>query len=241
MKTGIIIQARMSSTRLPGKVMMKLSNREVLWHVVKRCQMCKMADSVIVATSTDESDDTIASFCEQNNFSYFRGSLEDVLARYRDSAKKFELDIVVRVTSDCPLIEPTILDAEIQKFREGSVDYVSNALNRIFPRGLDCEVFSLKALEKANHEATAAYDREHVTPYIVKNMRVLPFDVDEKYRGDFRLTLDEENDYKLLKLIYEKFYKEGQIVDTSAVIQYLRENPDIAEINKDVAQKASIG
>lgn len=264
--TGIIIQARMSSTRLPSKVMLKLAGKEVLWHVVQRCKISKSVDKVIVATSTDSSDDKIYNFCKDNKIEVFRGDLLDVLKRYYDCAKAHNLDIIVRVTSDCPLIDSFIIDECVRLFRaskktpptppfkggggtkyplltkegRGEVDYVSNCLERIFPRGLDCEVFSFDILEKAFNQANTESEREHVTQYIVNNGASLPYHVPPEYQGDFRLTLDEEKDYELLKIIYDKYYKNGLVIDTKEVIKFLRENPDIANINKEVGQKASI-
>lgn len=237
MKTGIIIQARMSSTRLPGKVMMVLAGHKVLWHVYERCRRSLLADFVVVATSLDASDDAIEKFCMENSIPVFRGSLGDVLSRYYDCAKKFGLDTVVRVTSDCPLIEPTIIDGSIELFRESKVDYVSNALQRTFPRGLDCEVFSFAALERASAAARDPYDRKHVTPYIVKHMSTLAYEVAPEFRANFRLTLDEPMDYELLDKVYREFYRNGSMVRTASVIKYLINHPELAGTNLHIMQK----
>jgi len=241
MNTGIIIQARMSSTRLSGKAMKKLGDREILWHVVNRCQQSKLANHVIVATSTDKSDNVIYNFCKNNNIDVYRGDLNDVLGRYYQAAKKFNLDTIVRVTGDCPLIDPDIIDASLKLFSNSKTDYVSNCLNRIFPHGLDCEVFSFDALRESFNKAAGEDEREHATLYMVKNKSLLPYDVDREYVGDFRLTIDEENDYKLLKIIYKKFYNKKDIIDTKEVIKFLKENPDIWKINISIEQKKSIG
>ena len=237
MKTGIIIQARMSSTRLPGKVMLDLAGHKVLWHVYQRCRRSQLVDEVVVATSIHQTDDAIEKFCAANGIPVFRGSLDDVLARFCECAKEFNFDVVVRVTADCPLIEPAIIDGCIRLFQKGGADYVSNALRRIYPRGLDCEITSFPALEEANVKTNDPYDREHVMPYIVKHMRTAAYEVSPEYRADFRVTLDEPADYELLKRIYSRFYREGEIVDSAEVIKYLIANPEIAAINFNVVQK----
>ncbi len=240
MKTGIIIQARMSSSRLPGKVLLKLAGQEVLWHMVKRCQTSLKAGQVIVATSTNTSDDVIEKFCQKNNFTYFRGDLNNVLNRFFQTADHFKLKTIVRVTSDCPLIDPEIIDQSIEYFENNTADYVSNCLDRTFPRGLDCEVFSMAKLTEANDRAATAYEQEHVTPYLIKNDDCLPIHVSPEYHGDFRLTLDTPKDYELLKIVYDKFYLADKIIDVKRVIAFLTENPEIVKINQDIPQKASI-
>lgn len=229
----IIIQARMSSGRLPGKVMLPLAGHEVLSHVVMRCRQSKKAKNVVVATSTDMSDDIIADFCKTHGFPVFRGDLHDVLARYYEAAKAFHADPVIRVTSDCPLIDPQVIDGAIAQFEHAGVDYVGNTLHRTFPRGLDCEVFSFQALEEAHRHATQPREQEHVTPYIIEHATKAPYVVDAKYEGDFRLTLDEEDDYRLLKELFER-----GITDVPTVIEFLRHHTDIASINAHVQQKS---
>lgn len=238
MKTGIIIQARMGSTRLPNKVLKKLAGKEVLWHVVERCQKSQLADAVIVATSTDVKDDVIYQFCSERGIEVFRGSENNVLDRFYQCAKKFNLDVIVRVTADCPLVDPFIIDQTIKLFLEKKeYDYVSNILDRVFPRGLDCEVFSFSALENAQENSVSEMEREHVTGYILKNKKVLPYRVKSMYHGKFRFTLDVQEDYKLLSSIYKKFYHDGDIVDVKEVIRYFKKNPKLASLNLKAKQK----
>ena len=236
--TGIIIQARMSSTRFYGKVMKPLSGKEVLWHIIERCKKSKLADRVIVATSVDLSDDIIYDYCKKNTIEVFRGNLLNVLQRYYECAKTYNLDNIVRVTADCPLVDPAIIDGSIKLFLDNKVDYVSNSLERIFPRGLDCEIFSFSALGNAFNNAKNKEEKEHVTPYIIKNCSTLAYKVKSRYEGNFRLTLDEEDDYTLLKFIYKKFYKDGKIIDVAHVITFLKNNPRVANINAHVRQKS---
>jgi len=240
MEVGIIIQARMGSTRLPGKVLKKLAGKEVLWHVVERCRRSTIAQKVIVAISTDISDDLIYNYCNANGIDVFRGDLNNVLLRYYECAKYYNLDVIVRVTSDCPLIDPYIIDECVKLFKDNHKDYVSNCLERIFPRGLDCEVFSFSALEDAAKNTQIDEEREHVTPYIIKNYNTLAYMVESAYQGNYRLTLDVDKDYDLLSLIYDKFYHQDEIIDVKKVIVFLVDNPEIANINLNIEQKSSI-
>lgn len=243
LKVGIIIQARMGATRLPGKVMKNLAGRPDLWWVAQRCKKSQLAGKVIVATSREKEDDVIYNFCQNEKINVFRGSLTNVLERYYECAKKYQLDIIVRVTADCPLIDTIIIDESIKLFLKTKVDYVSNCLNRIFPRGLDCEVFSFLALERAYHEAKTAEEKEHTTSYIVKNCRTLSYTVPKEYHGQYRLTIDEEEDYNLLFQIYEIFSPKNstKIIDVKEVIKFLNDHPEIARVNKQIEQKKSIG
>jgi spore coat polysaccharide biosynthesis protein SpsF len=244
-KTGIIIQARMSSTRLPGKVMLKLVNKEVLWHVVKRCQKSKLVDTGIVATSTDPIDDKIEKFCKKYRFNIYRGSLNNVLERYYLCAKQYNLDTIIRITSDCPLIDPTIINLAIEKFEQEQYDYLSNivgANQTNFPIGLSVEVFSFSALEKNYKEAKSDYEKEHVTPSFYENtdkfkvapiLKPLP-----GYNKSYRITLDYPEDFKLIKAVYNNLYKNNEIIDTKRAIAFLTKNPKISAINSNVAQKS---
>ncbi|PIN90891.1 acylneuraminate cytidylyltransferase [Candidatus Pacearchaeota archaeon CG10_big_fil_rev_8_21_14_0_10_34_76] len=235
MKQSIIIQARMSSTRLPGKVMLNLAGKPVLLHVYERCKNAKV-DDVIIATTTNKSDDIIEEFCKKNNILYFRGSEEDVLDRYYQCAKKFKVDIIVRVTSDCPLISSEIIDEGIEKFRAEKVDYLTNVSLRSFPRGLDFEVFSFDTLEKDYNLAKKKHEREHVTPFIYSNpslFKIGIFLAHEKIRRpDMRLCLDTKEDMELLEIIYKELYSEDTI-QLEKVIQFLTKNPDLIKLNQD--------
>jgi len=236
--TGAVIQARMGSSRLPGKVLMPLAGHPVLWHVVERLRRATMLQKIIVATSTDKSDDPIAEFCTANNIECYRGSLTDVLARYEGAAQAHNLSTVVRITADCPLIDPAVVDKCVEMFAAGQGDYLSN-INpgvRTFARGLDVEVFSREALARAHAAAQEQYEREHVTPYIWQNKQgefvVLPaYRAPAQYAHIFRLTLDYAEDYAVFEHLYKHFFSEGGIVDVPRVLQYLSEHPEVAAIN----------
>lgn len=238
MQTDIIIQARIWSSRLPWKTMLSLAGKEVLWHVVERCKYVKNADNIIVATTTESQDDIIERFCIKHSVKYFRWDEKNVLKRYYDTAKKFSSDNIVRITSDCPLIDPQMIYSHIEQFEQTEwVEYISNCLHRTFPRWLDCEVFSFDVLEQAYNTAKKDFEKEHVTQYIMKNMNTQKFIVDAKYESDVRITLDQIEDYQLISCLYDKFYTDWAILDTRDMIDFLKKNKEIAQINKEVEQK----
>jgi spore coat polysaccharide biosynthesis protein SpsF len=201
MHSVAIIQARMGSTRLPGKVLKPLAGQPVLAHVVKRVMAANQIDEVVVATSTEPADDAIETFCNEHGWQCIRGSERDVLARYAKAARIARADVVVRVTSDCPLFSPRILDDMLDRFDPEQMDYMStNYPTRSFPVGLDCEIMRTDALLQADADAKDAYDREHVTPYLYNNpalFRVHGFANDQDLL-DLRITLDTAKDYHRL-------------------------------------------
>lgn len=233
----------MSSTRLPGKVLLDLSGEPVLMRVVERVRQAKKVSDVIVATSVDSSDDVIFKFCRVRNIRVTRGALDDVLARYDLAASQSDADVIVRITSDCPLIDPHIIDECIGAFEEGGYDYISNCTNgpRTFPRGLDTEVFSRAALKKAHEEARETYEREHVTPYIWQNKSGAfscgpAVTASPEYARQCRLTLDYPEDYTVIKHLYDVLFRDGGI-QIPEVLSYLDAHPDIASINAGCEQK----
>ena len=244
MKTVTIIQARMGSTRLPGKVMKHLCNKTVLAHVISRVQACPLVDEVIVATTTCPLDDLIVLEAEKCGVKSFRGSEEDVLERYYLAAKKYQADVVVRVTSDCPLFNPKVLFYMLEHFNTETanglyMDYLSNTLNRSYPRGLDAEIFTFDVLEQTFREAQQPYEREHVTPYIYQHPEIFSLhgETNDEDLSAYRWTLDTEEDWKLISEIYNALYREGDIFSTAEVLKLLDKRPELMEINAYVSQK----
>lgn len=231
-----IIQARMSSTRLPGKVMKSLTGRPILWHVVNRLNASKLIDEVVVATTTGPEDDIIEEWCKLGGVSVSRGSLEDVLDRYYQAAVAFKAKTVVRITSDCPLIDPALVDRAIEKFNEGGFDHVS--IDSSYPDGLDAEVFSFEALKKAHEEAALASEREHVTPYIWKNQQIFKLgkiknSVDLSY---MRWTVDDEKDFRLITAICEGIAAGERVFHMAEVLEFLKKNPEVLKINAETGR-----
>jgi len=243
LKTGAIVQTRMGSTRLPGKVMLDLCGSPVIHHVINRLKQSSELDEIIIATTTLESDNIIAEQAQKNGVKWFRGSEEDVLARYYYAAKENDLDTIVRVTSDCPLIDTEILDKVVGFYKIYSYSLVTNAGNdltqRSFPRGLDVEVFSFNVLEEAFNNAVKSHQREHVTPYIyetyAKYIYYYKSNIDYSH---FRWTLDTDEDFELIRIIYDSLYKKnGDNFGFKEILELINSNPQLCKINAHVEQK----
>jgi spore coat polysaccharide biosynthesis protein SpsF len=244
LSTVAIIQARMGSTRLPGKVLLDLCGRSVLAHVVARAQAARHIDRVVVATTLLAADNAVVAEAERCGAGVHRGSEHDVLARYYEAATRERADTVVRITADCPLIDPELVDAMLARFSaaQGSapVDYLSNTLERSFPRGLDAEIFSMAALTRAWREALAAEEREHVTPYIHRHPELFRLENHSgpDDRSGVRLTLDTPEDWAVIHAVVEALGGGARIIPTREVLQFLAGHPEIAALNAAVGQKA---
>ncbi|MZQ85772.1 NTP transferase domain-containing protein [Paenibacillus sp. 5J-6] len=239
MKTVAIIQARMGSTRLPGKVLKVLGDKTVLAQVVSRVECFQGVQDIIIATTSDAQDDPIMAEANRLGVHCFRGSEQDVLARYYEAAKGIQADNVVRITSDCPLIDPQTSSEIIQKFTDSVCDYASNTLERTYPRGLDTEVFSFASLEVAHWEAVSNHDREHVTPYLYNNRKRFTCHSVVSYEGieDYRWTLDTPEDWSLIKRIYDALYDPGSLFNWRDAAALMQKNPEWNMINQHVQQK----
>jgi spore coat polysaccharide biosynthesis protein SpsF len=233
-----IIQARMGSTRLPGKVLAEIQGHPMLWHVVERVRSAETLNLIVIATTTEPADDAIADFCRQHSLNCFRGSEKDVLDRYYQAAREYHADAVVRITSDCPLIDPQIIDKTVRLFLEQSPDYASNSLVWAFPRGLDVEVMSFTALEVAWREADLDYQRAHVTPYLYENpgrFKTLSLSAGDDY-SMHRWTVDTHEDLEFVRAVCSRL--EGRNFSYKDVLRLLEREPAIAEINRSIPQKA---
>ena len=240
MNKVVIVQARLGSTRLPSKVLKDLSGKPVLYHVLQRIKKTKLVDNIVIATTDLDSDEPLIEYLRENKIDYYRGSSEDVLSRYYESALQYKADIIIRITSDCPLIDPIVIDEIINIYLENNnYDYVSNTLMRSFPRGLDVELFTFDSLKKSFLKAEQKWEREHVTPYIYTNrdlFNVYNF-ANKTDQSFFRWTLDTPEDYQLIKEIYDSLYNEGKIFTTEEVISLFRNRPELIDINKHIEQK----
>lgn len=238
MRAVAIIQARMGSTRLPGKVMMDLCGRPVLSRVVDRTLRAGLLNQVLVATTTEVADKVIVEHCWRWGWPCFRGSEGDVLDRYYQAALESKAEVVVRITSDCPLIDPGIIDQVVRELLEHEVDYVSNTLPpRTFPRGLDVEALSFEALARAWREDQNLAWREHVTPYIYEHpdrfrLRGVTNAIDYSH---MRWTVDTAEDLAFVRLVYDYFGSDT--FSWKQVLQVLQENPEWQEINRHISQK----
>ena len=233
MKIDCIIHARMGSSRLPGKVMMKIDKiNTIMFYVVNQLKNSKKINRIIIATTNLEEDDIIANYAKTMKVDLFRGDAFDVLDRYYQCAKNFSSEIIVRITADNPLIDPGIVDDVVEQFIKNSFDYVSNAKPRTFPYGTEVEVFLFQALEKAWNNAKKPSEREHVTPYFHNNknkfkISSVKFSEDLSY---LRWTVDRKNDLKFVRKIVSEIKKRPILM--TDIIKLISKNPDITSINK---------
>ncbi|KTG30924.1 cytidylyltransferase domain-containing protein [Haloferax profundi] len=246
MKTVAVIQARMGSSRLPGKVMLPLDCVHNLERVVSRVLAAKTIDEVVVATTTHARDDIIAQCAPRFGAAVSRGDEQDVLGRMYEAACSHDADIVVRITGDCPLIPPECADAVVEKLQETGADYASNIVERTFPRGFDVEAFTMDSFERVEYHSTEPHQREHVTQLYLNDdtgefvlANISSHEVYEKDsmqdRSDLRLTLDEAKDYELLRIVYDSVEFE-EILDVEEAVSLIDEK-GLTEINGDVGQK----
>ena len=229
--TVAIIQARMSSKRLPGKVMAEINGKPMLYHVLKRAEMTEMINMVVVATSDHCDDDTIEAFCNDTAVGCFRGSLDDVLDRYYHAARHFDAQVIIRLTADCPLLDPGIIDSVIKTFFRGDYDYASNTLVCTYPDGLDTEVFSFGALGRAWREAGLKSEREHVTPYIRNHPELFRLGnmSNTENISHIRWTVDEPQDLDFVRSVFEKL--ENPFWGMQEILNLLKENPELSSKN----------
>lgn len=241
MKIVAIIQARMTSTRLPGKVLREVLGKPLLGHQVERLRRCRTLDEIVLATTVNATDDPVVAFAEGEGLRFWRGSEEDVLARFAGAAEMAGADIVVRLTADCPLIDPELVDEVVTALTESDppLDYVSNAGSETLPAGLDAEVMRAAALFAAHAEAVERQEREHVTPFIYNHpdrfaCRILRHD--PPIEGQ-RWTVDQPEDFELVRRILEALYPRKPAFTYRDVLTLLEAHPDWIDINRAVSAK----
>ena len=239
MKTVIIVQARMTSTRLPGKVLLPLAGEPMLVRLLERLRRVQRAHGLVIATTTNATDDAIAALSAQRGVPCHRGSEHDVLSRYAEAARLHGADAVVRITSDCPLIDPVLIDQLIATFEAGDNDYVSNMLPPTWPYGMAVEVFSAAALAQAHAEATQAAEREHVTPFIYWHperyrLRNVASPVDLSHH---RWTVDTPEDYELVRRLFDHLMPTHPQFTLADVLALLEAHPGWIAINQHIRQK----
>jgi spore coat polysaccharide biosynthesis protein SpsF len=231
---GCIVQARLGSTRLPKKVLLNIDEKNsTLSYVINQLKNCRKIDKIIVATTNLKEDDDIEKAVKKLDIECFRGSEKDVLDRYYNCAKQFRFDIVVRITSDCPLIDPEIVDQVIENFDPRIEDYISNTLENSFPKGLDVEVFTFLALERAWRESKLPSEREHVTQFIRNNndFRIKNFKNKENI-SNLRWTLDRKEDLEFIRQIIKRIKKRP--ITMKDVISILEQEPYLSKINQEI-------
>ena len=232
-RTVAIVQARMSSSRLPGKVLAPILGQPMLLRQLERIGRSAQIDEIVVATSVEPGDDRVAEICRQTGIRCVRGSLHDVLARYVQAADESDAEIILRLTADCPFTDPAVIDGLVQLMTDGDLDYASNTLERTWPHGLDVEAVKISALRTAAGETDDAFDREHVTPFFHKNPDRFRLGslTGGGHRADYRLTVDFPEDLEVTTQIYEALYPGNATFTTDDVIDFLDTNPDIRALN----------
>lgn len=209
MKTGIIIQARSDSRRFPKKIFNKIGNKNILEHVISRIKKVKFKKIIIVATTKKKSDEKVIKCAKKNRCYYFRGSENNVLQRYFLTAKKFKIKNIIRVSADSPFIDPKIIEKAYRIFSSSKYDYVSNIIKPTYPKGMSCEIFNFNCLKIANYAKTSSFEKEHVTPYIIKNTRyfkIKNFSINKKYRN-YRFAIDRKQDLLFLRKLFNRISK----------------------------------
>lgn len=231
----------MTSTRLPGKILYEVLGKPLLEYQIEKLRQVRLADELVIATTTNDTDQPIIELCKRLGVAYYRGLEEDVLARYYYAAQESMADNIVRITSDCPLIDPGVMDEVISLYinNRDKYDYVSNTLERTYPRGLDTEVFSMAALEKAHKEASEQPEREHVTLHMYRHperFRLAGSSAAKNY-SEHRWTVDTPEDFKLIKLILQELYPVNNRFTWLDVLNLLNEHPEWVQINAAIEQK----
>tara|TARA_B100000470_G_scaffold18500_1_gene12488 strand:+ start:190 stop:960 length:771 start_codon:yes stop_codon:yes gene_type:complete len=235
MTIGCIIQARMGSTRLPGKVLMEvIEGKPVLYYVINQLKYCKSFEKLIIATTTLPEDDKIAQFCIDNNVNYFRGDSKNVLERHYRCAEKFSLSTVIRMPADKPLLDPEVVDKVVEAFNSNSYDYVTNFLPSTYPSGTEVEVLSFNALKIAYEKAILPSEKEHVTNYIYDHkddFRIFNV-VNSENLSNFRWAVDRIEDLRLIREIVSNIRKNPILIKD--ILELFKNEPNLVEINKQV-------
>ena len=239
LKIVTVIQARMGSTRLPGKVLLPLADKPLILRMYERVKLSKHAGEIVIAITNDQSDNQLFSLCQQNGIDVFRGHTLDLLDRHYKAAKKFNADVVLKIPSDCPLIDPEIIDKVILYYinNREKFDFVSNLHPPTYPDGNDVEVMSFKTLENAWINAKKDFEREHTTPYIWENpdkFRIgnVEWETRKDYSMTHRFTIDYKEDYEFIRRVYEELYPTNKRFGLNDILNLLEEKPEIKKINE---------
>lgn len=244
MNIDVIVQARMTSTRLPGKVLKEVCGKPVLELLVERIKKSKKIRKIIIATSINITDNPIIELADKLNIYTFRGSEQDVLRRVLDAADFYNTDVIVEITGDCPLIDHRIIDKLVGIYIENDYDYVSNILKRTYPRGLDTQVFSKTVLKQVDSLTDHPIDREHVSIYIYNHPEIFKLhgiEAEKPYKHpEYRWTLDTTEDFEFIRTVYEELYYQNPEFTTLDVIKLLNKKPELLTINSHIPQKTTV-
>jgi spore coat polysaccharide biosynthesis protein SpsF len=241
MKTCAIIEARMTSRRLPGKILLPVFGRPLLELLIERLKRAQSLEGIIVATTSNPTDDIVEQLTKRIGVGCFRGSEEDVLSRVLGAAEKYHVDVIVEITGDCPLIDPEIVEKLIGIYHTNNYDYVSNVLKTPYPAGMDTQIFSTAVLQKVAALTDDPVDHEHVSLYIYEHPEIfslynVEIDLPEKYRN-LRLTVDTQEDFELIQKIYELLYPKNPSFLLKDIMEFLDKREELLNINRHILQK----
>ena len=233
---GAIIQARMGSTRLPEKVLMEICGKSLLWHIITRLRQSRYIDKIVVATTLNSCDDSLVVWAKKNSIDVFRGNEDNVLGRFYECAKTYSFDNIVRVTADDPFKDPEVIDKVIETHLMNKVDFSCNNNPPTYPEGLDVEVFTFEALQKAHIACSDKFEQEHVTQYFYRNpknftQQCISYDED---MSDLRFTVDTKEDFEFIKTIYERLYYQKNVFLLRDILSVLKQEPELLDINSNV-------
>lgn len=242
MKTVAIVQARMTSTRLPGKIMRPVLGKPLLELLVERIKRAKGVDEVVIATTTNADDDQVEGLTQRLGIGCFRGSEHDVLDRVLRAAHAFDAGLIVEITGDCPLIDSRVIDKLLEVYHANDYDYVANVLKRTYPRGLDTQVFATSVLDEVARLTDDPVDHEHVSLYIYEHperfkLHNVESGLPEEY-WDLRLTVDTPDDFELIRRIYEELYPSNPAFAIEDIVELFHRQPELRSINEHISQKA---
>lgn len=242
MRRVIVVQARTTSTRLPRKVLMDLCGRPMLAQQLRRLKLCRRVEDIVLATTRNASDDPIVELAEVEQVRWFRGDEDDVLGRYMGAAREAKAEMIIRITSDCPLIDPGVTDQVVRELEENSrrADYASNVIRRTFPQGLDTEVFLIDVLERMFRLAESCSAHEHVTHFLLHehpDLFLTRSVEDCEDNSDLRWTVDQEEDLRMVRQLYETLDLDCTDVSYADIVKYVRSHPEVAAINVGIRQK----
>ena len=241
MKVVATIEARMTSSRLPGKVLLPALGRPMLAHLTGRLKAVHSIDEIVLATTVNAADDVLVEFAAKDGIKVFRGSEEDVMSRVIGAAESAQADVVVEITGDCPIIDPDLVEQTIRVFKRNSAVYCANSFISSYPDGMDAQVMTLEALKKSFSMTNDPLDREHVSRHIVNNPQLFPhvylIAPPSLHWPGLGLTLDEPADYELIRTLIENLGKDNPLFGCSDVVRFLRANPQVLKINAVVQRK----
>lgn len=243
MKIVATIEARMTSSRLPGKVLLPAQGKPMLYHLVNRLKAVTSINEIVLATTINATDDVLIDFAKQESILSYRGSEEDVMSRVIGAAETADADVIVEITGDCPIIDPDLVEQTIQMYLHHDAKYVSNTHISSYPDGMDTQVFSLESLKRSSAMTDDPLDHEHVSLYMRNHPEIFPhvhlIAPPSLHWPNLGLTLDEQADYLLLKKIIETLSPENPLFSCLDTIQLLKQNPDWLEINRHVVRKGN--